>query len=87
MPDIVSVFLKKYGLYLIIQAYQVVEDGYEYFTKRQLVTLFSSPNYSGEFDNNGAMMSVDETLMCNFQILKPAKEKCLTMVEWIKENL
>ena len=48
----------------------MVEDGYEFFAKRQLVTLFSAPNYCGEFDNAGAMMSVDETLMCSFQILK-----------------
>jgi len=46
-----------------------------FFAKRQLVTLFSAPNYCGEFDNAGAMMSVDETLMCSFQILKPADKK------------
>jgi hypothetical protein len=45
-----------------------VEDGYEFFAKRQLVTLFSAPNYCGEFDNAGAMMSVDDTLMCSFQV-------------------
>lgn len=50
--------------------FQVVEDGYEFFAKRQLVTLFSAPNYCGEFDNAGAMMSVDETLMCSFQVNK-----------------
>ncbi|CAG5929516.1 unnamed protein product [Menidia menidia] len=54
---------------------QVVEDGYEFFAKRQLVTLFSAPNYCGEFDNAGGMMSVDETLMCSFQILKPSEKK------------
>ncbi|CEQ42451.1 SPOSA6832_04263 [Sporobolomyces salmonicolor] len=42
-------------------------------------------NYCGEFDNAGAMMSVDETLLCSFQmltlrallkkILKPAEKK------------
>ena len=26
---------------------QVVEDGYEFFARRQLVTLFSAPNYCG----------------------------------------
>lgn len=31
----------------------MVEDGYEFFAKRQLVTLFSAPNYCGEFDNAG----------------------------------
>ncbi len=50
------------------QTPQVVEDGYEFFAKRQLVTIFSAPNYCGEFDNAGAMMSVDETLMCSFQV-------------------
>lgn len=46
----------------------MVEDGYEFFAKRQLVTIFSAPNYCGEFDNAGALMSVDETLMCSFQV-------------------
>ena len=74
-PDVVASFLKKHDLDLIARAHQVVEDGYEFFAKRQLVTLFSAPNYCGEFDNAGAMMSVDETLMCSFQILKPAEKK------------
>lgn len=47
---------------------QVVEDGYEFFARRQLVTLFSAPNYCGEFDNAGGMMTVDDTLMCSFQV-------------------
>jgi len=73
--DIVSKFLKKHDLDLVCRAHQVVEDGYEFFAKRRLVTIFSAPNYCGEFDNAGAMMSVDETLMCSFQILKPAEKK------------
>lgn len=55
--------------------FQVVEDGYEFFAKRQLVTIFSAPNYCGEFDNAGAMMSVDDTLTCSFQILKSSEKK------------
>jgi len=76
--DVVSTFLKKHELDLICRAHQVVEDGYEFFAKRQLVTVFSAPNYCGEFDNAAALMSVDENLVCSFQILKPAdksKEK------------
>jgi hypothetical protein len=60
--------------YFLLVGIQVVEDGYEFFADRQLVTIFSAPNYCGEFDNAGAMMSVDETLMCSFQILKPARK-------------
>ncbi len=36
------------------------------------MTLFSAPNYCGEFDNAGGIISVDENLMCSFQILKPS---------------
>lgn len=64
-------WMKINGVYKININYlfvQVVEDGYEFFAKRQLVTLFSAPNYCGEFDNAGGMMSVDETLMCSFQV-------------------
>ncbi|KAJ6823171.1 serine/threonine-protein phosphatase PP1 [Iris pallida] len=74
-PDVVSEFLQKHDLDLICRAHQVVEDGYEFFAKRQLVTIFSAPNYCGEFDNAGAMMSVDDTLTCSFQILKPTDKK------------
>lgn len=73
--DIVDSFLAKHDLDLVCRAHQVVEDGYEFFARRQLVTIFSAPNYCGEFDNSGAMMIVDESLMCSFQILKPADKK------------
>jgi len=68
--DVVTNFLSKHELDLICRAHQVVEDGYEFFAKRQLVTVFSAPNYCGDFDNAGAMMSVDQNLTCSFQILK-----------------
>jgi serine/threonine-protein phosphatase PP1 catalytic subunit len=70
--DVVKEFLRRHDLDLIVRAHQVVEDGYEFFAGRELVTVFSAPNYCGEFDNAGAMMTVDESLMCSFQILKPA---------------
>ena len=38
------------------------------FTK-QLVTLFSAPNYCGEFDNAAALMIVSSDLTCSFRIL------------------
>lgn len=70
--DVVANFLDEHDLDLIVRAHQVVEDGYEFFAGRRLVTLFSAPNYCGEFDNAGGMISVDENLMCSFQILKPS---------------
>eukprot|EP00484_Ammonia_sp_Unknown_P026371 CAMPEP_0197026520 /NCGR_PEP_ID=MMETSP1384-20130603/6589_1 /TAXON_ID=29189 /ORGANISM="Ammonia sp." /LENGTH=787 /DNA_ID=CAMNT_0042455203 /DNA_START=31 /DNA_END=2394 /DNA_ORIENTATION=+ len=71
-PDILYKFLKKHDLDLVARAHQVVEDGYEFFGNRKLVTIFSAPNYCGEFDNAGGIMSVDSTLMCSFQVLQPS---------------
>jgi len=71
--EIVTEFLKKHDLDLICRAHQVVEDGYEFFANRQLVTVFSAPNYCGDFDNSGAMMNVNENLVCSFQVVRPEK--------------
>ncbi|KAB2071426.1 hypothetical protein ES319_A08G220900v1 [Gossypium barbadense] len=75
--DVVAEFLDKSDLDLICRGHQVVEDGYEFFASRRLVTIFSAPNYGGEFDNAGALLSVNEDLVCSFEILKPADNKSL----------
>ncbi|KAI9327724.1 Metallo-dependent phosphatase, partial [Zopfochytrium polystomum] len=63
---IVKSFLEKHGLELVARAHMVVENGYEFFAERRLVTVFSAPNYCGEFDNKGAVMSVTSELLCSF---------------------
>ena len=65
----------KLDIDLISRSHQVVEDGYEFFADRRLVTIFSAPGYMGEFDNDGAMMDVDETLMCKFIKVKCENKK------------
>lgn len=69
--QVVKSFLRKHNLDLICRAHQVVEDGYEFFAGRQLVTVFSAPNYCREFDNAGALMTINETLYISFHVLKP----------------
>ncbi|KAI5185271.1 serine/threonine-protein phosphatase PP1 catalytic subunit [Nematocida homosporus] len=68
---VVEEFLRKHDLDLICRAHQVVEDGYEFFAGKRLVTIFSAPNYCGEFANSGAIMEVDKDLVCSFRVLKP----------------
>merc|ERR1739845_16554 len=70
-PKIVRAFLEKEDLDLVVRAHQVVEDGYEFFANRGLVTIFSAPNYCGEFDNAASVLTIDENLVCSFQVLKP----------------
>jgi hypothetical protein len=73
--DIIADFLNRHGLDLICRAHQVVEDGYEFQANRQLCTIFSAPNYCGEFDNAGAIMVVNTDLVCSFKILRPISHK------------
>uniref|UniRef100_A0A914HJ88 Serine/threonine-protein phosphatase n=1 Tax=Globodera rostochiensis TaxID=31243 RepID=A0A914HJ88_GLORO len=70
--DVLQQFLSRMDLDIVVRGHQVVEDGYEFFGRRGLVTVFSAPNYCGEFDNAGAVMNVDRSLLCSFQILKPS---------------
>ena len=67
---VIQQFLAQYDFDLICRAHMVVEDGYEFWNDRTLVTVFSAPNYCGEFDNFGAIMSVSEDLLCAFELLK-----------------
>ena len=44
---IINRFLSHYDMDLICRAHMVVEDGYEFWNDRTLVTVFSAPNYCG----------------------------------------
>lgn len=90
---VITDFLAVHDFDLICRAHMVVEDGYEFFTDRVLVTVFSAPNvsicacpwrkpansiqYCGEFDNWGAVMSVNSELLCSFELLKPLDSSAL----------
>lgn len=52
----------------------MVQDGYEFFGKKNLITLFSAPNYCSEFNNSGGVMIIDENLMCSFKVIKAVEE-------------
>ncbi|KAH7320176.1 Metallo-dependent phosphatase-like protein [Stachybotrys elegans] len=74
---VITDFLAVHDFDLICRAHMVVEDGYEFFNDRVLVTVFSAPNYCGEFDNWGAVMSVSAELLCSFELLKPLDSSAL----------
>eukprot|EP01084_Bolivina_argentea_P304738 526381_1 len=69
-PDVIEKWVEKNNIDMIIRTHQVVEDGYEWFAKNKLITLFSTANFCGEFDNDGAIMIVDNDLNFKFNIIK-----------------
>lgn len=71
--DVLHKFLNTYNFDLMVRAHQVVAEGFEFFPKgeRRLVTIFSAVNYCNQFDNAGAMLLVNEELVCSFHVIKP----------------
>lgn len=69
-PDIVEQFLRENELDFMVVGNQVVEDGYEVSGPR--CTLFSVPDYCGEFNNRGAVLLLDENLERHFTVFAMA---------------
>jgi len=69
--QVVKDFLMRHNIDLICRAHQVVDKGYEFSYGHKLVTVFSAPNYCGEYGNSGAVMKVEPDLTCSFIILRP----------------
>ena len=72
---VVEEFTKSNGLDLICRAHQVVEEGFQFFAGMKLITVFTAPNYAGEFDNNGGVLEVNESLLCRIHVLRPNIER------------
>ncbi|VDM28668.1 unnamed protein product [Toxocara canis] len=66
--DVLMQTCNRLGVDMVARAHQVVQDGYEFFGNRRLVTVFSAPHYCGQFDNAAAIMYVDDDLVCSFQV-------------------
>lgn len=48
----------------------MVEDGYRFQGNKSILTIFSAPNYCGEYDNFGACLSVSEDMKCQLKKLE-----------------
>ena len=62
--NVIDLFLNKNEFDLICRSHQVVEDGYEFGYEKKLITIFSAPNYCGEFTNLAAVLKISAELMC-----------------------
>jgi len=58
--DISKEFNRRNNLSFIARAHQLVMDGYIWSHDKQVVTIFSAPNYCYRVGNKAAIMEIDE---------------------------
>ena len=64
--DVSEQFNHTNGLRLVSRAHQLVMDGYSWAHDKNVVTIFSAPNYCYRCGNQAAIMEVDESLAYKF---------------------
>uniref|UniRef100_A0A8R1I2C0 Serine/threonine-protein phosphatase n=2 Tax=Caenorhabditis japonica TaxID=281687 RepID=A0A8R1I2C0_CAEJA len=69
--DVVKAMCEKLDIDMILRGHQVVQDGYDFFADKRLVTIFSAPYYTGTFSNSAAVCKITAGLEVSFEVLKP----------------
>ncbi|KXJ76310.1 hypothetical protein RP20_CCG009933 [Aedes albopictus] len=65
--DISELFNHSNGLTLVSRAHQLVMEGYNWCHDRNVVTIFSAPNYCYRCGNQAALMELDDSLKFSFE--------------------
>jgi len=69
--DKIHEFNERFNFDLIVRAHQLEQDGYAFHCNRQLLTIFSARNYCGEYFNQGAVLVINENLLCTIHFIQP----------------
>ena len=73
--DISAQFNHTNGLKLITRAHQLVMEGYNWSHDKNVVTIFSAPNYCYRCGNHAAIMELDEHMKFTFLQFEPAPRR------------
>jgi len=73
--DIAEQFNHNNGLTLIARAHQLVMEGYNWAHERNVVTIFSAPNYCYRCANQAAFMEIDDNMKSTFLQFDPAPRR------------
>lgn len=70
--NVSEAFNHRNGLTLVARAHQLVMEGYNWSHDRNVVTIFSAPNYCYRCGNQAAIMELDDCLNYTFLQFEPA---------------
>jgi len=84
--DVSENFNHTNGLTLVGRAHQLVMDGYNWTHEKNVVTIFSAPNYCYRCGNQAAVMEIDEHLEYTLLQFDPAPRDIEAQKEQAKER-
>ena len=73
--DISETFNHSNGLTLVTRAHPLVMEGYNWSHDRNVVTIFSAPNYCYRCGNQASIMELDDNLKNSFLQFDPAPKR------------
>lgn len=73
--DVTEQFNQRNGLLMIARAHQLVMEGYTWCHEKQVVTIFSAPNYCYRCGNQAALMEINDKLQYTFINFDPAPRR------------
>ncbi|KAK6588641.1 phosphatase PP2A [Cryptosporidium xiaoi] len=79
--DVSEMFNHTNNLQLICRAHQLILDGYQWSHNKNVVTIFSAPNYCYRCENQAAILRIDELGNFSFLQFEHAPEKVLPRQE------
>jgi len=73
--DVSEHFNHNNGLQLIARAHQLIMEGYQWAQEKNVVTVFSAPNYCYRCGNQAAIMEIDEFMNYTFIQFDPSPDR------------
>lgn len=78
-PDIVQRFLFLNGVHVVCRSHQLVNEGYRFaYSNRELVTVWSAPNYCNRMGNKATILRIGKNLKVD--------DECFVFFEQISRN-
>ncbi len=68
--DVFNDFMKEYNLKYLIRAHEVFPEGYRWFFKERLLSIFSSANYRGNFSPKSASYALIKNNLVKPRLIK-----------------
>ena len=73
--DVCSQFNQTNSIDMIARAHQLVMEGYKWMFNKQLITVWSAPNYCYRCGNVAAILELDENLANDFKVFEAAPQE------------